>query len=197
MIAGIVLAAGAGTRFGGIKQLAPFRGRPLIEHVLAAMAATPLDARYVVLGANAAEIIAGADLHGAESVLCEEWAAGQSASLRAGVEAAGDAEAAVIALGDQPLLAPAAFRRVLDARGSAAAVRATYGGVPGHPVLLERVLLDRVGGLAGDTGARALLADAEVADVPCDGLGSPADVDTPETLRELEASSTTINPSDV
>jgi CTP:molybdopterin cytidylyltransferase MocA len=61
-------------------------------------------------------------------------------------------------------------------------VRATYDGQPGHPVLLEQSLFDRVRALSGDTGARDLLRDARVIEVPCDGLGDPADVDTPDDL---------------
>ena len=186
MIAGIVPAAGAGSRFGGGKQLAELRGRPLLEHVLAAMAAAPLDRVVVVLGAEAERVLAAVDLHGAEPVVCAGWQEGLAASLRAGTRAVAGADAAVVALGDQPLLSPAAVARVVEARdGRAAAVRATYGGVPGHPVLLERPLLGQAGRLRGDEGARALLSGVEVREVACDGLGDPADVDTRAQLARL------------
>jgi CTP:molybdopterin cytidylyltransferase MocA len=70
------------------------------------------------------------------------------------------------------------------------AVRATYGGVPGHPVLLERTLLDRVRKLrgGGDVGARDLLHGVPLREVACDGLGSPDDIDTPEALAGLQRS---------
>jgi CTP:molybdopterin cytidylyltransferase MocA len=68
------------------------------------------------------------------------------------------------------------------------AVRATYGGVPGHPVLLERTLLARVGELHGDAGARDLLHGVPLREVACDGLGSPDDIDTPEALAGLQRS---------
>ena len=188
MIAGLVLAAGAGSRFEGPKQLAELDGRPLLEHVLAAMAAAPLDRVVVVLGAGGEEVLAGVDLHGAEPVVCEGWREGMGASLRTGIEAVGGAAAAVVALGDQPLLTPAAVARVIEARsGEIDAVRATYGGVPGHPVVLERALFAEVRQLKGDKGARALLAGARVREVACDGLGSPVDVDTRQQLEELEA----------
>ena len=190
MIGGLVLAAGAGRRFGGRKQLAPLRGRPLLEHVLATAAAAPLDRVVVVLGADAGEVRARVRLHGAEPVACAQWADGQAASLRAGAEVllAAGAEAAVVLLGDQPLLSPAAVRRVAAARDPARfdAVRATYGGRPGHPVLLERPLLTRVDELHGEEGARALLGSVAVLDVDCDGLGSPDDVDTPEALEVMD-----------
>src|SRR3954452_20722951 len=135
MIAGIVLAAGAGTRFGGRKQLAELDGRPLLEHALEAMESAPVARRLVVLGADADEIRAGVDLHGAEPVVCEDWAEGQAASLRAGVAALGaDCDAALVVLGDQPRISPDAVARVVAARGDGAlALRATYGDVPGHP----------------------------------------------------------------
>jgi CTP:molybdopterin cytidylyltransferase MocA len=188
-VAGIVLAAGGSARFGAPKQLAPFRGRPLLEWPLRALLDAGLDPAIVVLGAHAERIAREADLGGARVVVCEDWASGQSASLRAGLAAAApEAEAAVIVLGDQPLLHPEAIRRVVGAsRGAAAGavVRARYGDTPGHPTLLPRSTWGRVDALRGDEGARALLRDLDVVDVACDGLGSPADADTPEALRAL------------
>ena len=64
-----------------------------------------------------------------------------------------------------------------------AAVRATYGGQPSHPVLLERRLLDRVGELRGDVGFRDLLAGVPVRAWECGHLADPTDIDTPEALR--------------
>jgi molybdenum cofactor cytidylyltransferase len=187
VIAGLVLAAGAGTRFGGRKQLAQLDGRPLLEHALAAMAGAPVEPVAVVLGADAAEIAAAIDMHGAEPIVCQEWDEGQSASLRVGIDALehAGADAVVVTLGDQPRIAAGAIAAVAAGRapGGADAVRATYDGRPGHPVLLERSLFEVVRGLRGDTGAREVLRYARVAEVPCDGLGDPADVDTPADLE--------------
>jgi molybdenum cofactor cytidylyltransferase len=184
MIAGVVLAAGAGTRFGGRKQLAELDRRPLLEHALAAMESAPVGKRIVVLGADAAQIADSVDLHGARAVVCDDWESGQSASLRAGLEAAGpEADAVVVTLGDQPWIAARAIAAVIAARGEGAqAVRATYDGAPGHPVLIERDLFAAVRTLSGDVGARDVLRGAHVRDVPCDGLGGPGDVDTREQL---------------
>ena len=186
MIGGLVLAAGAGRRFGGPKQLAELGGRPLLEHSLAAMSAAPVDRVVVVLGAAASEVAAAVDLHGAEPVVCDRWAEGQAASLRAGLDALADAEAAVVVLGDQPLVSAAAIARVVAARERPyEAVRATYGGVAAHPVLLERALFARATAAGGDAGARGALAGARVKEVACDGLGRADDVDTPEQLEAL------------
>jgi molybdenum cofactor cytidylyltransferase len=190
VIAGLVLAAGAGTRFGGPKQLADLHGRPLLEHALGAMSMAPLDRVAVVLGAAADEIREGVDLHGAEPVVCERWEEGQAASLACGLAAVPDAEAVIVVLGDQPRLSPEAVTRVLRARADGVdAVRATYGGEPGHPVLLERSLFDRLRDVSGDRGARNLLMSAKTHEVPCDDLGGGEDVDTRaelETLREWD-----------
>jgi len=189
-IAGIVLAAGAGVRFGGPKQLAVLRGRPLLEHSLRTLAESALERRLVVLGSAAGRILAEVDLQGAEPIVCEEWEEGQAASLAAGIRAASGADAVVIILGDQPLISPAAIEKVIGARGAGAvAIRATYGGAPGHPVLIERELFASTLRLGGDAGAGALLETERdrVREVPCDGLGSPADVDTPASLAELDA----------
>jgi molybdenum cofactor cytidylyltransferase len=187
VIGGLVLAAGGSSRFGAPKQLAMLDGRPLLEHVLMALEAAPLDRVAVVLGSHADQVLAGVPLHGAEAVLCDEWRSGIGASLRAGVGALADCDAVAVALGDQPRLSTAALERVVSQRGAdELAVRATYGGVPGHPVLLERTLLARVGELHGDAGARDLLHGVPIREVACDGLGSPEDVDTPEALAALQ-----------
>jgi molybdenum cofactor cytidylyltransferase len=181
-VGGLVLAAGASRRFaGGPKQLAPLAGRPLLEHALAAVAR--LDPRVVVLGHAAEQVRAGVDLQGARAVVCPDWAEGQAASLRCGVAALGGVDAAVVVLGDQPFITPAAVAALVGAAGGEeAAVRGAYRGRPGHPVLLRRELLDRVGELRGDTGFRPLLAGARVLDVELAHLADPADIDTREAL---------------
>jgi molybdenum cofactor cytidylyltransferase len=187
VIAGVVLAAGAGRRFGAPKQLADLGGRPMLERVLAAIAAAPLDRVFVVLGAESEAILDRVDLRGTEPVICEDWETGLSASLRTGVACADacGAESAVVVLGDQPMLSPNSIARTIEARGGVPAVRANYSGTPAHPVLLERELFARVDDLRGDAGARALLTGLPVREVDCDGLGSPADVDTPSELEAV------------
>ncbi len=187
-IGGIILAAGEGKRFGSCKQVAKLDGRPLLEHALRAMLAVPaISPVVVVLGAHADEIQAQVDLSGVDVVVCERWADGQSASLQAGAAALGEVEAAVITLGDQPFITPQVIAGVLDQRGRHLAVRATYDGSPGHPVLLERRLLDHVGELEGDTGARALLSGPYVKTWEVGRLSDPTDIDTPERLQEVQS----------
>jgi molybdenum cofactor cytidylyltransferase len=188
VISGLVLAAGAGTRFGSAKQLADLDGRPMLEHSILAMVASPVRRVVVVLGSGAEEVLQRVDLRGADAVVCERWAEGQSASLACGLAELSGSEAVVVTLGDQPFVSPDAIRRVIAARGDgAAAVRATYHGEPGHPVLLERRLFERMRDVTGDHGARNLLISMPTREVPCDDLGGGQDVDTPAQLDALRA----------
>ena len=190
MIGGLILAAGAATRFGAPKQLAELDGMPLLEHSIRTMTAAPVGRLIVVLGSSADEIGARVDFHGADAIVCSRWAEGQSASLACGLAEfaeIADCEAVVVTLGDQPRMSPDAIGRVIAARNGAAAVRATYGGNPGHPVLLERELFEPLRNVCGDKGARNLLLSVQVLDIPCDDLGGGEDVDTPAELDALRA----------
>jgi len=176
----IVLAAGAGRRFGGPKQLAPLRGRPLLQHVVDA-APDPLT---VVLGAHADAVRAGVDLDGVNVVVCDDWEEGLAASLRCGVAAVGTVDAAVVLLGDMPFVTPQVMVGALDhltARWDA--VRALYDGEPGHPVVLGRRVLDAVPDLRGDVGARDLLRSFRVREWEAGHLCDSTDIDTPEQLE--------------
>jgi molybdenum cofactor cytidylyltransferase len=188
VIGGLILAAGAGTRFGGAKQIAELDGRPLLEHSIRAMSASPVERVVVVLGAGAEEVLARVDLDGAKPIVCERWEEGQSASLAFGLGELSGCEAVVVTLGDLPRLSTNAIRRVIAARGEGAeAVRATYAGEPGHPVLLERELFERLRDVTGDHGARNLLLSVSPREVACDDLGGGEDVDTPAQLDTLRA----------
>jgi CTP:molybdopterin cytidylyltransferase MocA len=185
--AGLVLAAGAGTRFGGaIKQLAPLRGRPLLDHAVAAMLAVPaVDPVLVVLGHAADEILRTAALEDAEVVVCDAWASGQSASLRCGLTALNGADAVVVTLGDQPFITAEVIAGALEQLEGYDAVRAVYGGAPGHPVVLGPRVLAAAGELAGDQGARDLLSRFHVNRWEAGHLASAVDVDTQEELSRL------------
>lgn len=166
MVAGVVLAAGAATRFGGPKQTL------LVGDVVAALGRSSVDGIVVVTGAHVLE--AAAPL-----VRCPDWERGPGASLRCGLAALADGvDAAVVALADGPDLSPAAVDRVIEVwrESGAELVAATYGGNRGHPVLLARSAWAWV----PDEGARVLPALT----VPCDDLGSPGDVDFPADLPE-------------
>ncbi|MEU6205040.1 nucleotidyltransferase family protein [Micromonospora musae] len=183
-VAGLVLAAGAGRRFGRPKALVEFDGEPLVRRALRLMCAGGCAPAHIVVGAGADDL---PPLPEAVLVHNPDWSRGMGLSLRLGLASLPeDVAAAVVVLVDQPLLSPAAVRRVRAAyTGGAVVATATYAGRPGHPVLLGREtwpLLDRYA--TGDRGARDLLRARPdlVVRVPCDGVGVPLDLDTPADL---------------
>jgi nicotine blue oxidoreductase len=170
-VAAVVLAAGEATRFGAPKQ------RLLLPAVLDRVARAPVDEIVVVSGAYELDLPSGSEPQGAlraRVVTCAEWGRGPGASLRCGLEAlAADVEAAVVVLADGPELSPASVDRVLAAwRGRGGVTAASYAGERGHPLVLGRESWDRI----PDEGLR----DVPVRLVPCDDLGAPGDVDTPD-----------------
>ena len=176
---GLLLAGGAGTRYGGPKALA--RDPDGTSWLLRAVhALVPCDAVTVVLGAEAAQV-ARLLPPSVDVVVAADWADGMGATLRAGLSAvtASDADAVVVALVDLPDVTPAVAARVLAAAaGRDSLARASYGGVPGHPVLLGRDhWADVAAEAVGDRGARDYLADAPVTLVECGDLATGRDVD--------------------
>jgi nicotine blue oxidoreductase len=183
-VAAVVLAAGAGRRFGGPKAVALIAGERLVDRAVRLARAGGCDPVVVVAGA------VPLDAEGAEVVDNPDWASGMGSSLRAGLAALPvAADAAVVLLVDTPWLGPDSIRRLLAAHGAGARLAvATYSGERGHPVLLGRDHWARVAASAhGDNGARAYLAGRpdEVVEVDCTGTGEPTDVDLPTDLVGL------------
>ncbi|KQV71698.1 molybdopterin-guanine dinucleotide biosynthesis protein MobA [Nocardioides sp. Root122] len=179
MTVGLLLAAGAGERFGGPKALA--RDADGTSWLLRSVQALrPCAEVVVVLGAEAERAAALLPMS-VSRIRADDWAEGMGASLRAGLQALGptDHEAALVSLVDLPDVDAAVVARLLGAvTGPDVLARAAYDGVPGHPVLLGR---DHWAGVVasatGDRGARDYLAAHEVALVECGDLASGADVD--------------------
>jgi CTP:molybdopterin cytidylyltransferase MocA len=169
--AGVLLAAGAGSRYGMPKVLAE-QGRWLNAAVAALTGGGCVDI-VVVLGAAVVEVPAPA-----RAVVADDWAEGLSASLRAGIRAL-DADLAVVTLVDIPDVGADAVRRVLAAASETGLARAVYAGRPGHPVVIARRFWpDLLAALRGDTGAGPFLrARTDVVDVECGDLATGADID--------------------
>jgi nicotine blue oxidoreductase len=190
-VSAIVLAAGAGSRFGGGKLVAPFGGRALIEATLSGLRGAPVDEIIVVVGAEGESLRSICTAYETRIVENPDWTEGMSTSVRAGLRAcASDALAAVICLADQPLVGAEAVEKLVQAfkRGAKVAV-ATYGGETRNPVLFAREVWPLLlGEMSGDRGARVFLRHhwEIVTEVSCDDVANPADVDTVEDLRRLE-----------
>jgi len=186
-VAGIVLAAGAGERFGGPKQLARWKGIPLLGHALKAAREGGLSPIVVVLGARQEDVRSAAG-QGVDFVNNAEWQDGQSTSIRAGLSAVeGQVEAAVFLLADMPRVNGATIRRLVAAhRVSLPAIVAPVGGGRrGNPVLFDRQVFLALHALRGDQGGRSLLERWPWQAVEADPYEF-AEVDRPDDLARLE-----------
>lgn len=164
----IVLAGGAGVRFGGRKLTARWRGGRLIDGALAAAFAAPVRSVIVVTGADpgvgpAAEAFAAAigQIHRLKLVHAEDHAEGMGATLRSGVSALpSDAAGVFVFLGDMPLIPadiPPRLSVALAGGAQAQAVAPCFEGRRGHPVLFSATLFPALRGSTGDEGARTVL----------------------------------------
>jgi len=196
-VAGILLAAGEGYRFGRPKALAELGGRALVERGTATLAEGGCRPVVVVLGAAAGEVQRATDLGSALVVVNDRWTEGMGSSLRTGLAEAVRcrASAALVLPVDQPMVSPDLVARLISAwRHGSMVARAAYGGHGRTPVVLDRSWWPAVAVAAvGDRGARVLLqAQAEMVTlVDCDDVGAPWDIDTPEDLAALERGSIT------
>jgi len=192
-ICALVLAAGRGTRFGGDKLLALHRGHSVLHHVMAAAAeATRVGWLTGIIGvipvgdATLAGIVTGS---GGRPVAQPDRDAAMASSLRLGLDAAAGADAALILLGDQPMVTPETIGLLVAAHRAApeAVIRPRYEadpGQPGHPVIVPNRWWPLLRGDEGDQGFGPLLGDtAPRVDLPI--TGQNPDIDTPADLERL------------
>ena len=181
---GILLAAGAGIRMGRPKALvADADGTPWVVAAARALGTGGCSHTVVVVGAagdQAGDLLRGLDVTIVEA---DSWQDGMGSSLRAGLEAvdtmAGDA--ALIHLVDLPDVGSDVVRRVRELASTTVLARASYGGRPGHPVLIGRTHWSAIiEELTGDSGARDYLQRHAVLDVDCSDLATGVDVDEPQ-----------------
>ncbi len=183
---GVLLAAGAGSRYGSPKALA--HGGAWLQTAVLALRDGGCAQVVVVLGARAAEARTLVPVH-TSVVVAPDWAQGMSASLRVGLAAAEGTSArrAVLHLVDTPDVGADVVARVLAV--GAPLTRATFGGKGGHPVVLDRPHWAPVAGRAtGDHGARDYLAGrTDVVAVECGDLATGEDIDTPDGGVETDS----------
>ncbi len=187
-VAGVLLAAGSGRRFGMPKALARLAGEPLVLRATSSLREGGCDPVLVVLGASAAEVAAVLP-PAVTPVFAAGYQAGMGASLGAGIEAVlamrPQPTAALVHLVDMPAVGSAVIARMVSQATTVDVIaRACYGGHPGNPVLFGRSWLTELREhLSGDEGARSWLRSrSDVTPVECGDVGDPSDVDTPHEL---------------
>ena len=189
-VAAVVLAAGRASRMGSNKLVAELGGEPIVRRTVRAVLGSRARPVVVVTGHEAEQVhraLAGLDVRFVHN---PDHAAGMSTSLRAGIAAAGAAEAALICLADMPTLESRHFDLVIDAFRSGdpdEIIVPTYDRKRGNPVLWPRSYFSEIAALSGDVGARALI-DHHADHVRLLAIDDPAilvDVDTPAALAEL------------
>jgi molybdenum cofactor cytidylyltransferase/nicotine blue oxidoreductase len=183
VVAGVVLAAGGGRRYGMPKALVEYDGSLLVERAVRTAQAV-CDPVLVVLGARAVDVWREARLDGAVVLANKDWESGMASSLRTGLEGLrgypARVDAALVLLVDIPGMTADALRRLAGYATPDALVVPTYDGVRGHPVLIGREHWAGVAATAtGDEGARRYLATHQVTEVDCTGLADPTDLDVP------------------
>jgi nicotine blue oxidoreductase len=183
-IAGVLLAAGEGSRLGGPKALVEVAGIRLVDRGVALLRDGGTAPVVVVTGAVDVPLLGVITVHN------PDWRSGMGSSLAAGLGALPRAcAAAVVALVDQPLISPGVVQRLIAAYLDGAGIAvAAYDGKPRNPVLMARDEWAGVLALAtGDVGARPYLQahPDRVTAVECGDIGRPDDVDTPEDLARV------------
>jgi molybdenum cofactor cytidylyltransferase len=186
----VILAAGMSRRMGDFKPLLPFRGAPLLDHVLEAAKASRLTPLCLVLGHRAVEIQSTLDPVGLDVVVNHDYAQGQAGSLIAGLKKIRTrCRAAMFLLGDQPLITARLIDTLIDAhrRQEAPITLPVYKGRRGNPVIVAARLFSDLERLRGDTGARALFGahETEILRVAVDDPAVLIDVDCPADYARL------------
>jgi CTP:molybdopterin cytidylyltransferase MocA len=185
-VAGLLLAAGSGSRLGQPKALVELGGQSLAERGVELLRQGGCDPIVLVTGA------VPVSLPGVITVHNPDWLSGMGSSLRAGLATLpADRAAVVVALVDQPLIGPETVRRLIAAFGQGAQVAvACYAGQRRNPVLFGRRYWPQVAAAAeADQGARGFLrthADLLTL-VECGDIGSADDLDTAEDLQRISA----------
>jgi molybdenum cofactor cytidylyltransferase len=192
-VAGVLLAAGTGSRFGDAnKLLATLDDEPIVRHAARTLVDAGLDPLVAVVGYESERVAAALDGLAAEFEVVENdaYREGQATSVRAGVAAlASEVDAAVFALGDMPRVDPASVRALVDVyrSGEWTALAAAFEGARGNPVLFDRRHFAALADVSGDWGGRRiLLQGGDSALVETGDPGVRRDVDTPEDLDALD-----------
>ncbi len=190
-VAAVILAAGQSSRMGSNKLLLDLEGKPLLCHTVDQVLSLGLPEVVVVVGHQAEAIRQALGARPVRIVPAPDYAAGMSASLKAGIAGLPPTiDAALILLGDMPQISPSLLQRLIAAYNPVegrAIVLPVHEGKRGNPVLWDRRFFDSMQQLAGDVGARHLIGEHGelVAEVEVEDIAVLRDIDTPEAYAQL------------
>jgi molybdenum cofactor cytidylyltransferase len=189
LIGALILAAGAATRMGRLKQLLPYRGKTFLHHTIAQAAEAGLSPVVVVVGAEADVVAEAIRSERVDIVRNDAWQTGMGSSIAAGMRhlEGMDVEAVAILLADQPLITAEHLSAMAALTRLSNIVAAEYGGTLGVPAFFQREMFPALGLLPPEAGARQLLRSSQ--DVCAYPLPEAAvDVDRPEDLAVVSLS---------
>lgn len=182
-VTALVLAAGSASRFGAAKQVARVHEQPMVLHAVRACAHDTVAETLVLVGAHATAVKAALADEQVRFVEVPDWQDGIGRTISTGAQQVPAGNAVLVLLADTPGVGPAVVDRVLSALDEESdAARATFAGVPGHPVVMAPRLVSELIALRGDRGAAAMLKGRRVRLVECGDIGNGDDVDLPGDL---------------
>ena len=180
-VAVLILAAGGSTRFGSPKQIAYFQGETLVQRCINSAGEVFPNSITVVLGAHYEKI--EPSVTGAQIAHNPLWQNGLGGSIAYGIEHIdAAAEAVLILLADQIYISAKEIRLMVEAFNGDNIVAAKYSGARGVPAIFPRSSFAGLGGLAGDVGAKKLLAMTKVPIVEISLPQAAVDIDYVEDL---------------
>lgn len=190
-LGGILLAAGASTRMGAVKQLLPWKNSTLLEYSIQQLRQSNIDHLVVVLGANEKLILENADLKSIDVVVNPDWEKGMATSIATGLRyllnKTSDIQSVLIALADQPLLDSDYYNKLINKNLvlENKIVCSAYSDQYGVPAIFDRDYFDNLLNLDGQKGARALLRGGDVKVATVDAGDLAVDLDTKESYNRI------------
>ncbi len=187
----ILLAAGASTRMGTVKQLLPWKNSMLLEHAIAQLQQSKIDSLVVVLGANEKLIREKIGFDDVDLVVNSNWEKGMATSIEAGLRFLltknPEIQSALIALSDQPLLDFNYYNKLINnnIESKNKIVCSAYADQFGVPAIFDRDYFDDLLNLEGSIGARALLRGGSVKVVAENAGELAVDLDTKESYNRI------------
>ncbi len=183
----ILLAAGAGSRFGGSKLSATLEGKQIIDYILASLPVSYFDKRIIV-AANA-KLLQAAQPYGFEGIINDRPELGASLSIRMGLSVLGEADACMFCVADQPLLQRKTLENMLKAYEPGTILSLSSGGITGNPNIFPSSLFPELSCLTGNEAGKTVISRHtdmlrlhSVFDT-----SQLRDIDTQEHLKEVSA----------